>query len=410
MAPNILITGADLHEFLQKLAVTQAAEIRTLTIKIDYTRLPVPSATTQAPVNDDDLREHGSIATQALWAQLQSLSRALQHMANLHTFALLVTSRPSTGFWLPRHIIADLVTNLPQQCRNVEINTRAQDSAEPDSAHLCEAIRHILLPRLHHLRLCLSTMCQALFTSDTALTLTSDQTPAAESKPTAPLLKTVFVSCVGRAICNSGARLCGSYDEDPHTMDFRTGIEAAPILAQSLRSLILKCPALEVAVVMDVTPPDYDDKSVYPSYNVRDAIKNKTNALPFHDVLPFEDGNTLIRLTDGQELISSRAAIQDLAEGRVWKEGTDGIRLPAAMYLGEGAADDVAKEEALLTVEAWKGGHPKKTCHLWLNERNTGLQLLRPTVFDGVTEKPILREDTPVGWLRNGTDLFSEDE
>jgi hypothetical protein len=82
MAPNILITGADLHEFLQKLAVTQAAEIRTLTIKIDYTRLPVPSATTQAPVNDDDLREHGSIATQALWAQLQSLSRALQHMAN----------------------------------------------------------------------------------------------------------------------------------------------------------------------------------------------------------------------------------------------------------------------------------------------------------------------------------------
>jgi hypothetical protein len=409
MAPNILITGADLHEFLQKSAVTQAAEIRTLTIKIDYTRLPVPSATTQAPVNDDDLREHGSIATQALWAQLQSLSRALQHMANLHTFALLVTSRPSTGFWLPRHIIADLVTNLPQQCFNVEINTRAQDSAEPGSAHLCEAIRHIL-PRLHHLRLCLSTMCQALFTSDTAPTLTSDQTSAAESRSTAPLLKTVFVSCVGRAIRNNGARLCGSYDEDPHTMNFRTGTEAAPILAQSLQSLSLNCPALEVAMVMDVTPSDYDDESVYPSYNVRDVIKNKTNALPFHDILPFEDGNTIIRLADGQELISSRAAIQDLAEGRVWKDSTDGVRLPAVMYLGEGAADYVAKEEALLTVEAWKEGHPKKTCILWLNERKTGLQLLRPAVLDGVTEKPVVQEDTPVGWLRDGTDLDPEDE
>jgi hypothetical protein len=92
-------------------------------------------------------------------------------MTALKTFSSVVTwSR--NGFWLPIGILADIIRSLPQQCCNLEIDTQGKDSAEAGCTHLCEAIRDAI-PGLHHLRLRLSILCEALFGAESAPILES---------------------------------------------------------------------------------------------------------------------------------------------------------------------------------------------------------------------------------------------
>lgn len=68
----------------------------------------------------------------------------------------------------------------------------------------------------------------------------------------------------------------------------------------------------------------------------------------------------------------------------------------------------VARELLILTAAEWKAKYPRKSCTLWRNERQTGMCLLEPLRLDGLSGTQLAIEDTPDGWIRDGTDLFSK--
>ena len=71
------------------------------------------------------------------------------------------------GFWLPRPLLAELVSNLLVSCESLEIDTQNPDKGQHDGSknHLCAAICAIL-PRLRNLCLRLSALCCSLLGDD----------------------------------------------------------------------------------------------------------------------------------------------------------------------------------------------------------------------------------------------------
>ena len=393
MVLDLLVTELALPDFLQHKAKSQATRIRALTVKIDYDRLVSPNQTCQHPHSTSI---HDSLTAQTLWTHLRNLARALQHMTSLITFAFIVT-QPRCTFWLPRDILTDLVQNLPQQCRNLEIDTDNLDRVREEIGlddHFCRVISRAL-PNLQHVRLRVCAVCPALFQATSA-----------------PILEIVSVSCIGSNPLNSTAHTCRVLPETPAIPVDVNGQNAAPHIAQSLHALAATqhCPSLKLATVMDVTHCDWDDRSTHHSYSIRDALTNKTYALPFVRILWGADCSILLRARDGEEYMSDRTTIPLLAEGQVWKESTDGLRLPAAMFL---AADSPYEAKILhkLTVAEWREQNPTKKCSLWVNEEKTGCRLIDATVLEGLGEHAPLQEDTPDGFVRGEekSDLWPEE-
>ncbi|GAB7334629.1 hypothetical protein MBLNU13_g06592t1 [Cladosporium sp. NU13] len=318
-------------------------------------------------------------------------------MTSLTTFAFIIT-QPACTFWLPRDILTDLVQNLPQQCRNLEIDTDNLDRVREEvglNDHFCKAISRAL-HNFQHLRLRLCAVCPALFQATST-----------------PILETVSVNCIGSNPLKSAAPTCRVQPETPAVAVDVNGQNAAPHIAQSLRALAATqhCLNLKLATVTDVTHCDWDDRSTHHSYSIRDAIANKTYALPFVRILWGPDNNILLRTRNGEDLISGRTTIPLLAEGQVWKETTDGLRLPAAMFL---TIDSPYKAKILhtLTVAEWKEQNPTKSCSLWNNEKKTGCRLIDATVLEGLGEHNTLQEDTPEGFARGQekSDLWPADD
>jgi hypothetical protein len=287
---------------------------------------------------------------------------------------------------LAAHGLADIIRSLPQQCCNLELDTQGKDRVESGCNHLCEAIRDAI-PGLQRLRLRLGTLCEALFSAESA-----------------PILESVSVNCVYAGPSLSGTQLCSPLNRALGPLSQANRTEAAATIAQSLRALTLRCPRLTLATVLDKISNDYDDRTTHPCYNFRDAIANRTHVSPLFNVWALEDGNTLLRSTDEQELMGSRAAIQSFAEGQPWKETANGLRLPAMLFAGEEPAY-TSNELHLLTVEAWRQLNPRRSCSLWSNERKTGLRLVEASILDGLIERPIIREATPDGWVRYESEM-----
>jgi hypothetical protein len=278
-------------------------------------------------------------------------------------------------------ILADIIRSLPQQCCNLEFDTQGKNRTEAGFTHLCEAIRDAI-PGLQHLRLRLSTLCEVLFSAESA-----------------PILDCVSVNCVHAGPSLSGTQLCSPLNGTPGPLSQANRAEAAATTAQSLRALTLRCPRLTFATVLDKTPNVYEDRTTHPCYNFRDAIANRTHVSPLVNVWALGGGNTLLRSADEQELMGSRAAIQSFAEGQPWKVTASGLGLPAMLFAGEESAY-TSNELHLLTVEAWTQLNPRRSCSLWSNERKTGLRLIEASILDGLIERPIIREATPDGWVR----------
>ena len=384
MALDLVVTEITLPDFLEKTSKTQAAQIRALTISIDYDRLVSPDHTCEQH-KWCTTSIHDSLTAQALWNYLRNLARALQHMTALTTFAITIT-RHKCIFWLPRDILTDLVQNLPPQCRNLEIDTNKLDQVREEFGvddHLCKAISHIV-PNLQHLRLRLTAMCPVLF-----------------RVASAPILETVSVVCIHSDPLDSETQTCKTIPDAPATRLNSDGQEVAPHIARSLRALVASthCPLLKLATVTDVTTRDWEDSSTHDSYSIRDALANKTYASPFVRTMWGAGCNIWLRARDGEEVMATRATISLLAEGLPWKESIDGLRLPASFFLGEDSPYTV-KPLHTATVAEYKARNPTRFCKLWVNEEKTGCRLVDSETFEGLGEHAPLREDTPEGFVR----------
>lgn len=123
------------------------------------------------------------------------------------------------------------------------------------------------------------------------------------------------------------------------------------------------------------------------------------------------DNNILLRARDGEESMSDRTTIPLLAEGQPWRTTTNGLRLPAAMFL---APDSPYKAKILptVTVAEWREQDPTKSCPLWVNEERAGCRLIDATVLEVLGEHDPLQEDTSEGFARGDKreDLWSAGE
>lgn len=390
MPLDVLVSETTLPDFLEHTAKKQATDIRALTVTIDYDQLVAPNKICE---HSCFMAIHDSLTAQTLWTHLRRLARSFRHMTSLTTFAFIV-AQPKCTFWLPRDILTDLVRNLPQRCRNLEIDTNALDRVREEEGsddHLCRVIS-LAIPQLQHLRLRLATVCTDLFKADPA-----------------PVLETVSVSCIGGDTLGSGAQICDTLPANPLMAYHAEGNDAALPVARSLQTLATHCPKLELATVMSVTPNHYADRSTYSCFSIRDALANRTHALPFFNILGLGDGSILLR-AKSEGVISDRATIALLAEGQPWKETTDGVRLPAAMFAAEDSPH-TAKPLRLLSVAEWKEQNPTKSCSLWANEEKTGCRLIDATVLEGLGEHAPLKENTPGGFGRgeDKSDLWPVD-
>lgn len=71
----------------------------------------------------------------------------------------------------------------------------------------------------------------------------------------------------------------------------------------------------------------------YLVFNRRDIIEDVTYTTPFGFLEMSSNGGTVfIRMPSGDEFIFTSWGIESLAEGEIWKESTNGFRLPAALF------------------------------------------------------------------------------
>ncbi|KAJ8070644.1 hypothetical protein OCU04_001015 [Sclerotinia nivalis] len=384
MNQDILLTVTTLQDFVTQSPTPDTSQTRSLTIAINANQLPQTTS-----INIESGNRNG---TRQLWDQLQRFAELLPDFSNLATFSLNVVSKGKNGFWIPRPLIASLIIALPQTCVAVQIDTQGQDLAEPKSAHLCNAIRTIL-PRLQHLRLRLSTICNSLFQAE-AETIR------------APSLETLLINCLGKSVQGHQTRLCGSFQEDPYYSQFYLGQEAAPVLALSMQALVPHCPQLTHMSLIDSGQRDDEDHSVYATFNRRNIMHNKIYCMPFVNIAPFQPDGVLMRTQD-KDIIASLPALQTFAEEELWKATSpESFMLPAQLLEDWGY---IADELPLLGVNEWKAKYPRKSCLLWINEQKTGQRLLDAVGRIGVVDAVIVKEATPEGWERVGGDLFAKE-
>lgn len=408
---HVLLTNHNLEAFGKTFNITHGPFVCSLTIIIDPVQPPMDPATLypNAFLEDEEhMKQYGSRQSKDFWSILHFSVDKIASMVTMMTFSLIVSTKPfAIGFWIPRPLITEIVQILPRTCVNLEIDSRGNDYLRPGDAHLCDALRNIL-PRLRHLRLRLSTLCPAIlgdgFNPSQSTRALSNYKPEA-----APQLETLIVNCIPGTIFGSQAHICGTFQENPYASystnlpEARIAIVDALCLAKGASSF----PAAECIRVLDALHHSNSDRSVYPSLNQRNILEDVTCALPFHNVMGFRMDSFLIRTPEGQEFLSMPWAIEALAEGELWCEVLNGIRIPASL-LGKKPLVYVQKPLPLLDTMVWKMANPRKSCMLWLNEKVSGTRLLSAESSQGLYGvMPV--EETPPGWIKDdGGELEKE--
>lgn len=411
---DIQLTNSNLDSFIQNFTQSNGPLVKSLTILIHspFSRRGFAERPPGTVEEAEDFKRDGSPETQRLWVRLELLLEKVKWMNTLSNFSFVVAPDVlRDGFWIPSQIVGALIGRLPATCQGLEIDTKGRDYPRPHSAHICNAIRDVL-PHLKYLRLHIRTMCHALFGTgpapapDGSFKNKSDYTPV-----NAPFLRVLFVNSLAGHLYRSQARVCGPVQEYPFFSS--PGSHGAEfVIARCSRAIMeqAKCPAKARLTIFGAQPGKDGDKSVYPAFNRRDIVENVTYTQPFIDINTFKSPSYLIRTFEGEDLLSTAGVIQDIAEGRTWKETTNGFRFPSE-FLGEqsGEMGYIVEEVQYLDAKSWKAKFPGISCHLWRNERKTHMTLLEAVKHDGVFTTTQVREATPRGWERHGSNLVSLD-
>lgn len=172
----IVLTSANLSNFLNQFSPAHYVLIRSLTISVKLPR-----------------REYKDRRQAAFHVLLQNLAVAINKMTMLSTFSFAVSRTASLTLdcKLPSGILAALVQSLPPSCMDLELDTKGYDTLKPQSVHLCDHLRE-LLPRLRTFRIRLAYVCPLIFAPNfSTLEDLSSLTPVV-----APSLQIAVVNCL----------------------------------------------------------------------------------------------------------------------------------------------------------------------------------------------------------------------
>jgi hypothetical protein len=321
-------------------------------------------------------------------AQLVSI---LPQLTNLRSFSFQLVKPLRTK--IPQSYLVKLVEALPPSCTDLELDTHGENARSKNSStHLCTSLR-ALLPRLRHVRLRLRS-CEALFADTSTLKL--------------PNLKTLIYSCVSGipiAICHTPSLYRPTWGS-PHLV--------WSTVTSGLISLVgtpgAVSPDAKVYAFMTSDHND-NDRSLWLANVLADFQERKSTATPSRIVwvesrIP---GSHVMRLPDGSEMMSNFAGLQTVAEGQLWVECRGGARLARQVVKDSRdgrpsfAQGCVEKEiEYLKSSDKWREENPGKSSTSWVNEKLTGVTLMRAVERSGDDwlSLGLLGEDTPAGWRR----------
>ncbi|MCJ1283614.1 hypothetical protein MMC26_002945 [Xylographa opegraphella] len=346
---------------------------------------------------------HESTGAEYVWDHFRCLPAKIQTMKMLTTFSFTISIKAEVPGWHGRSLaVAQLIQSLPETCSSLEIDTRGLEfdqDQKPGEFHFCNAIR-AMMPRLRHLRLRVSMLCPNFCGEHAAIT--GSAFDMSHFKLTAaPNLDTLVVNCMPHSLFRDHVRLC------------RTNQQARPLLTECLQALVKqnKYPNSKRFYILDSQAQNDPGHSIYAAFNRRDVVQNITWTIPFRQVTTAKD-SFLTRMPDGGEYLSDLPTIEQLAEGGLWQETMNGIRLPNAV-LAERDAGTAGRTLRHIRYESsrdWRARNPKKSCTLWRNETLTGVTLLGAERRDGLSTTLPLAEKTPPGWVRDGWDLKPEED
>lgn len=338
--------------------------------------------------------EEVSPAMSQLRTNMEALSAELVTMTGLKCFSLHTPQSLSTGMWVPEPLLALLLSRLPAGCLSLEItvsNTQDICSSEPESCHLCPYIRR-LLPQLQYLHLDLPTICPEVFGKKgvgqqrTCLPFDAVEAPDLEqcllmtARPTTPSLV-------------SRIKHCGGGEDD----------NVIVVLADCLRAFASagNCQKLKILRILDALPIEGYFTS-FQCFVRRDVLADRSFALPFKGIGTRKDSQ-LIRTFTGKDIetttdiLSTKDGVQQIAEGHVWAEATNGARLPTRVLVRETSL--IPAEPVTRTADVWLR-ETNNSCMLWVYEKTLNTKILH-VEEGGLMEDFIPKMRLPEGWVIN---------
>ena len=385
---DVLLTESNLSTFVRYFKSSYGPLLRTLTIAVN----PVQPASTD---NDEHrVERYGSQNAQVLWRLLNQLSCDLASMIRMTTFSLTISSDSyARGFWIPKCTIATIIRALPEACVNLEIDTRDYEGPAPKPVHLCDDICAIL-PRLQNLRLCLTTICPAIFMDDYEPFQSRER--QSSSKPVvAPFLRTFVVNCLpGSIFAYDQVGLC-TPGWSPYQLPQRTWSDyvlyyfehSEEIVTTIVNALWFGKEIGSFPVAEHVSFLHPGSHGTTASLNRRNILENTTWALPLGQLAIHRTDLDLffIRTPEDQEVVSDQWTIKALAEGEIWVETMDGCRVPASTVTKKSSVY-AKKRLPFVDAETWEAYNPNTSIAVWGNDWGRPTRLLEAEYRYGLSD------------------------
>ncbi|KAH7265607.1 uncharacterized protein BKA55DRAFT_559270 [Fusarium redolens] len=334
----------------------------------------------------------GSAFNEAQNRFLQLATHVIPRMNNLRS--LSVARHHRVPFcWIKKSIVSIILRSIPPSCTSLELALGTSDmndidGPEDDSIHLCEDLRS-LLPRMHHVHIDMSSLCDALFG-----TWDSDEC----FHPTAlPNLRSLHIPCVGMQ--NKTPCL------ERHRQD-QWSLWNSIIPALQLVVELPDTADADITVLGSVAPLSSYKLDIYTTLLRCHIKRGRTTTWAFpttkHLVKEEIEGErwkmqlVYIRLYH-ETYMTQRKWIYMLAGGRPWRILNSGSRLPVPW---SNSAEWMPDEKlGIMTWEKWTKGNPGEVPMLLKNEEVAGMRLIDAEEREG-HEEVCLAEKTPAGFVR----------
>jgi len=365
---------------------------------------------------------------------------ALSQLSVLHTFSLcwgpaFDFSIPPAWVQLPDDTtLVDIIRNVPLSVRDIFLNTaglqqvgfeheneEGGEEGREEDPHICEALS-ALVPRLHHLSLCVKNLCPSLFASLTRRDGRYSPQPTSTLRSLNISLNTV--KALSYQFDYHTTEICGCFkdwDYTPNPVEVTSASiysNAFDPLAQSVRRLFAAnaFPKIKHLKVLDGCPRILArfNKEEYPTHRVFDAIQDTTSMLPRlghgytgpANNAKLRKRTAILRLGDGTDVVGYDNVISYIpGEGVQWFiSKSDHTLFPGCerhcivkANPDERLQDSLRGLFCVVSGEEFRLSNPGAlTYHnIWEREEAAGRKLLRATVRKGIPQLEHLHEEKP---------------
>ena len=327
--------------------------------------------------------------------------------------------------------LAALIVALPASCVSLELDTGGMDNSNgfcghtPPAVHLCVALR-LIMPRMHHVRLRLRSVCPDLLISRKPHYWYQQR----ENRFSLPEMRTLLIKVEPLQPHQTHSNGCGAIEgkggEDPWVtithaledllnpdipkeMDIFEWAEGDP-QPDRIGPPARVRPDAKLSV-LTTTGHDNDDRRKYETLIRADMHTKTSYAFPATSI-SFRPDAKLMRMPGKKEVIAPTwEMLHDAAEisedrDTGWITTANKTRLPRQVA-DEWNVD--VQEPPLVDSAKWREENPDKGCYVWINEGVAGQKLLDAEVRSGpdyLKRDPVI-ERTPPGWERPKEEAFS---